>query len=116
VTGPQPAPLPLMIALKLKNPDLAAKLAAWIIKYVRDGKAETWEVVELNDGSEAFTHTARQYDAKGFISLPEVSKGTLIFEYVPGDEKLEGIYKGRFVEMLLNHVSKYAKVIFVTPL
>jgi len=106
-----------MIALKLNPPNTADSVAKWLTKHIRNDKAPTWTVVTLNDGTEAFTHNAKQYYGKGFISLPEVkSKDIIGFTYIPGEDELENGYTGRFVEMLLNHVpTKSIKVVSVVP-
>ena len=78
-----------------------------IKKEIKEKKIETWEHLE-HQKKDYFTHIPAQFYQKAYL-LAEVSAGVLVFTVVPPkdvtlEKGLYGVYEGRFIEMLLNHL------------
>ncbi len=82
---------------------------------IDNGEIITWAYDEADD----FTHTARQWKYAAWLR-PTVRVGSLMFrivesEHYPLTPVVNGIYLGRFTEMLVTHFADRLLSIRVTP-
>ena len=81
-------------------------LLAAIKKAIDDKDVETWEY----DSDGDFTHTPPQWRQKAWLR-PVVQEGQLTFKLLPQKDvsltnAVNGVYHGRFIEMLVTHFAE----------
>ncbi len=92
----------MMIRIKTTNP---AGLLKLLKNEIDEGKILTWSY----DTDDDFTHNPPQWNKKAWLR-PSFAEGQLTFkiimpEGVPPTKSIQGIYHGRFIEMLCTHFS-----------
>jgi hypothetical protein len=101
-----------MLIVRTANP---RTLLRKIRTQIAEGKIETWTYDKDGD----FTHTPRQWRELAWLH-PEVKTNALVFtilptEGVPLTLEVNGVYFGRFAEMLLIHFPDEFSVIEISP-